>query len=113
MTSPLHVPRTRRAGRPPGDGRIVRGPGRVRHRQHRSDDPAGRPRGFSAHPGVYSSASSASSIGLTGEFVLDGAGDINHAGLRLITCGGSFDRQARGYVDNLIVFAELVGAVPV
>ena len=110
MTSPLHVPRTRRAGRPPGDGRIVRGPGRVRHRQHRSDDPAGRPRGFSAHPGVYNSASS---IGLTGELVLDGAGDINHAGLRLITCGGSFDRQARGYVDNLVVLAELVGAVPV
>ena len=61
-------------------------------------------------PGVYSSASS---IGLTGELVLDGAGDINHAGLRLITCGGSFDRRARGYVDNLVVFAELVGAVPV
>ena len=36
-------------------------------------------------------------------------GDLDHAGLRLITCGGSFDRQMRSYVDNLVVFAELVG----
>jgi sortase (surface protein transpeptidase) len=36
-------------------------------------------------------------------------GDLDHAGLRLITCGGSFDRQLRSYVDNLVVFAELVG----
>ena len=35
-------------------------------------------------------------------------GDIDHAGLRLITCGGSFDPQARSYVDNLVAFAELV-----
>ena len=35
-------------------------------------------------------------------------GDLDHAGLRLITCGGSFDRQMRSYVDNLVVFAELV-----
>jgi sortase (surface protein transpeptidase) len=27
--------------------------------------------------------------------------------LRLITCGGSFDRQARSYRDNIIVFATL------
>jgi sortase (surface protein transpeptidase) len=37
-------------------------------------------------------------------------GDLDHAGLRLITCGGSFDRQARSYVDNLVVFAELTGS---
>ncbi|MDQ4037264.1 MAG: class F sortase [Actinomycetota bacterium] len=37
-------------------------------------------------------------------------GDIDHAGLRLITCGGSFDPQARSYVDNLVAFAELVGS---
>lgn len=36
-------------------------------------------------------------------------GDIQHAGLRLITCGGSFDRSARSYVDNLVAFAELIG----
>lgn len=36
--------------------------------------------------------------------------DIDHAGLRLITCGGSFDRQARSYSDNIVVFAELAGA---
>jgi hypothetical protein len=35
-------------------------------------------------------------------------GNIDHAGLRLITCGGSFDPQARSYDDNVIVFAELV-----
>lgn len=35
-------------------------------------------------------------------------GDLDHAGLRLITCGGTFDRGARSYVDNIVVFAELV-----
>ncbi|MCW2631815.1 MAG: secreted protein [Pseudonocardia sp.] len=37
-------------------------------------------------------------------------GDLDHAGLRLITCGGSFDSQARSYVDNIIAFADLVAA---
>lgn len=37
-------------------------------------------------------------------------GDIDHAGLRLITCGGPFDPQAGNYPDNVVVFAELVGA---
>ena len=36
-------------------------------------------------------------------------GDIDHAGLRLITCGGSFDRAARSYRDNVVVYAGLVG----
>jgi len=40
-------------------------------------------------------------------------GDLDHAGLRLITCGGSFDRRARSYVDNLVVFAELADSLPV
>ena len=40
-------------------------------------------------------------------------GDIDHAGLRLITCGGSFDSTARSYVDNIVVFAELDRTVPV
>jgi sortase (surface protein transpeptidase) len=35
-------------------------------------------------------------------------GDIEFAGLRLITCGGSFDRGARSYVDNIVAFAELI-----
>lgn len=35
-------------------------------------------------------------------------GDLDHAGLRLITCGGDFDRGVRSYVDNLVVFAELL-----
>jgi sortase (surface protein transpeptidase) len=38
--------------------------------------------------------------------------DIDHAGLRLITCGGSFDRQARSYSDNIVVFAALSGFRP-
>ena len=37
-------------------------------------------------------------------------GDLDHAGLRLITCGGSFDPQLRSYDDNLVVFADLVGS---
>jgi sortase (surface protein transpeptidase) len=36
-------------------------------------------------------------------------GDIGWAGLRLITCGGSFDRHTGSYEDNVIVFATLVG----
>jgi sortase (surface protein transpeptidase) len=37
-------------------------------------------------------------------------GPIDHAGLRLITCGGSFDRAARSYRDNVVVYAGLVGS---
>jgi len=36
-------------------------------------------------------------------------GDIDHAGLRLITCGGDFDHGALSYVDNVVVYAGLVG----
>jgi Sortase domain len=35
-------------------------------------------------------------------------GDLDHAGLRLITCGGAFDRQTRNYDDNIVAFADLV-----
>ncbi|MEV6302143.1 class F sortase [Actinoplanes sp. NPDC051861] len=35
-------------------------------------------------------------------------GPIDHAGLRLITCGGDFDDRSGHYVDNIVVFAELV-----
>lgn len=35
-------------------------------------------------------------------------GDTEHAALRLITCGGTFDRGERSYRDNIIVFAALV-----
>jgi sortase (surface protein transpeptidase) len=34
-----------------------------------------------------------------------GPGD--RPGLRVVTCGGAFDRNARSYVDNVIVFATL------
>ena len=35
-------------------------------------------------------------------------GDIDYAGLRLITCSGTFIRGEQRYTHNLIVFAELV-----
>lgn len=34
-------------------------------------------------------------------------GDTPHAALRLITCGGTFDRATGHYVDNVVVFASL------
>lgn len=37
-------------------------------------------------------------------------GNLDHAGLRLITCGGVFDDQARSYEDNIIVFASLTSS---
>ncbi|HEY0509010.1 MAG TPA: class F sortase [Blastococcus sp.] len=36
-------------------------------------------------------------------------GDLDHPGLRLITCGGSFDAGERSYTDNIVVFADLIG----
>jgi hypothetical protein len=36
-------------------------------------------------------------------------GDTDHAALRLITCGGTFDASARSYRDNIVVFARLTG----
>jgi hypothetical protein len=39
-------------------------------------------------------------------------GSIDHAGLRLITCGGAFDESQRQYVDNIVVFATLVSQRP-
>jgi sortase (surface protein transpeptidase) len=33
-------------------------------------------------------------------------GNIDHVGLRLITCGGKFDSKLRRHVDNVIVFAK-------
>jgi hypothetical protein len=35
-------------------------------------------------------------------------GDVDTAQLRLITCGGDFDGQARSYRDNIVVYAELL-----
>lgn len=35
-------------------------------------------------------------------------GDIDHAGLRLVTCGGAFDNSSGHYLDNVVVFASLV-----
>jgi len=35
-------------------------------------------------------------------------GNLPGAGLRLITCGGAFDRDTRSYVDNVVVWGALV-----
>lgn len=35
-------------------------------------------------------------------------GDISFAGLRLVTCGGSFDSSAGSYDDNVIAYAKLL-----
>lgn len=35
-------------------------------------------------------------------------GDIDYAGLRLITCGGQFDSGADSYDDNIVVYAARV-----
>jgi LPXTG-site transpeptidase (sortase) family protein len=32
-------------------------------------------------------------------------GDLDHAGLRLVTCGGSFDAARKSYTSNVIVYA--------
>jgi hypothetical protein len=45
------------------------------------------------------------------EFPTDAVyGDLDHAGLRLITCGGEFDDDSGSYVDNVVVFATFVTA---
>jgi sortase (surface protein transpeptidase) len=36
-------------------------------------------------------------------------GNIDHAGLRLITCGGTFNPSVRSYDDNIVVYASLIG----
>ncbi len=36
-------------------------------------------------------------------------GNIDHAGLRIVTCGGAFDESTGHYLDNIVVFASLVG----
>ena len=37
-------------------------------------------------------------------------GNLDHPGLRLITCGGEFDHQAGSYADNVVVYATFVGS---
>jgi hypothetical protein len=39
-------------------------------------------------------------------------GPLDHAGLRLITCGGSFDKTRRSYRDNIIVYASQTAVRP-
>ena len=39
-------------------------------------------------------------------------GNIDHAGLRLITCGGTFNARSGHYEDNLVAFADLVAPAP-
>ncbi len=37
-------------------------------------------------------------------------GNIEHPGLRLITCGGTFNPRTGHYEDNIVVFADLVAS---
>ena len=37
-------------------------------------------------------------------------GDTDHAALRLITCGGTFNRADQSYEDNIVVYARLVSS---
>lgn len=39
-------------------------------------------------------------------------GSITYAGLRLITCGGDYDRSQHRYEDNIVVFARLTTVRP-
>jgi hypothetical protein len=39
-------------------------------------------------------------------------GAVDHAGLRLITCGGTYDAAAHRYLANVVVFATLAGSRP-
>jgi sortase (surface protein transpeptidase) len=36
-------------------------------------------------------------------------GDTPNAQLRLITCGGAFDRRSGHYLDNVVVYADRLG----
>ena len=38
--------------------------------------------------------------------------NLDHAGLRLITCGGDFSEADRRYADNVVVYATLTGSHP-
>lgn len=35
-------------------------------------------------------------------------GNIDHAGIRLITCGGTFNRQTRQYTHNTVVYGSMI-----
>ena len=37
-------------------------------------------------------------------------GNLDHPGLRLITCGGVLNSETGHYEDNIVVFADLVSA---
>ncbi|SDJ28359.1 Sortase family protein [Frankineae bacterium MT45] len=39
-------------------------------------------------------------------------GNLDHAGLRLITCGGHFDPRVKSYEDNIVVYASLISSHP-
>lgn len=39
-------------------------------------------------------------------------GTLDHAGLRLITCGGRYDAARHRYLANVVVFADLVAGRP-
>lgn len=36
--------------------------------------------------------------------------NLDHAGLRLITCGGDYSKEDSHYADNVVVYATLTGS---
>ncbi|MES9541465.1 sortase [Actinomadura sp. NPDC000600] len=39
-------------------------------------------------------------------------GPLDHAGLRLVTCGGPFDESRHAYRDNVSVYAAQTAVIP-
>ncbi|MEO6881090.1 MAG: class F sortase [Mycobacteriaceae bacterium] len=39
-------------------------------------------------------------------------GNVDYAGLRLITCGGAFDAKTGNYLNNIVVYAKLASSHP-
>lgn len=59
--------------------------------------------------GLSDCATSVALVPKTGFPTREVYGPTSYAALRLITCGGHYDRRT-GYADNVIVYAHLVGS---
>jgi hypothetical protein len=73
------------------------------------DDDGGAPSGGIAAGvgGTAGGADLAVPLGAAGVIAL--AVDTPQARLRLITCGGAFDRRSGHYLDNVVVYADRTG----
>ena len=80
--------------------------------------------GFDAYRYVFSDKNFYKALGTTAIFSVEDVGQypksdfptddvygtVDHAALRLITCGGFFDGETGHHVDNVVVYAKLVGS---